>query len=49
MAMAMINPEAMETMFSAGYEPTQMLAVPLFHVSGCHAVFLTAFKAVERW
>jgi acyl-CoA synthetase (AMP-forming)/AMP-acid ligase II len=48
MAMAMINPEAMEAMFSTGFEPAQMLAVPLFHVSGCHAVFLTAFKAGRK-
>lgn len=48
MAMAMINPEAMEEMFAGGHEPTQMLAVPLFHVSGCHAVFLTAFKGGRR-
>ena len=48
MALAMINPEAMEAMMSTGYEPTQMLAVPLFHVSGCHAVFISAFKAGRR-
>ena len=47
-ALAMINPETMQAMMSTGYEPTQMLAVPLFHVSGCHAVFLTAFKAGRR-
>lgn len=47
-ALAMINPEAMEAMMSTGFEPTQMLAVPLFHVSGCHAVFISAFKAGRR-
>jgi acyl-CoA synthetase (AMP-forming)/AMP-acid ligase II len=48
MASAMINPEAIGHMLESGFEPTQMLAVPLFHVSGCHAVFLTAFKAGRK-
>lgn len=48
MASAMINPEAIGNMLESGFEPTQMLAVPLFHVSGCHAVFLTAFKAGRK-
>lgn len=48
MASAMINPEAIGRMMASGFEPTQMLAVPLFHVSGCHAVFLSALKAGRK-
>ena len=48
MASAMINPEAIGAMMASGLEPTQMLAVPLFHVSGCHAVFMTALKAGRK-
>jgi long-chain acyl-CoA synthetase len=48
MASAMINPEAIGNMLESGFEPTQMLVVPLFHVSGCHAVFLTALKAGRK-
>ncbi|MEH6551191.1 MAG: class I adenylate-forming enzyme family protein [Pseudomonadales bacterium] len=47
-AHAMSNPEALETLASKGYEPAQMLAVPLFHVSGCYAVFLLSLKAGRR-
>ncbi len=54
-ASAMINPEAIGHMQASGFAPTQLLAVPLFHVSGLHAVFLTCFKAgrkvvmMHRW
>lgn len=48
MASAMSNPESIGAMLGKGFEPTQMLAVPLFHVSGCHAVFLTALKAGRK-
>lgn len=47
-ASAMINPDTITAMMESGFEPTQMLAVPLFHVSGLHAVFLTAFKSGRR-
>lgn len=47
-ASAMINPEAIGAMMESGFEPVQMLAVPLFHVSGCHAVFLSALKAGRK-
>ncbi len=47
-ASAMINPDTITAMMESGFEPTQMLAVPLFHVSGLHAVFLTAFKGGRR-
>lgn len=48
MASAMINPEAIGAMLESGLEPTQMLAVPLFHVSGFYAVFLSALKAGRK-
>jgi long-chain acyl-CoA synthetase len=48
MASAMVNPEAIGAMMKKGFAPAQMLAVPLFHVSGCHAVFLTALRAGRR-
>jgi acyl-CoA synthetase (AMP-forming)/AMP-acid ligase II len=48
MASAMINPEAIGAMMNSGHEPTQLLAVPLFHVSGCHAVFLTGYRGGRR-
>jgi acyl-CoA synthetase (AMP-forming)/AMP-acid ligase II len=48
MASAMVNPEAIGAMMKKGYPPTQMLAVPLFHVSGCHAAFLAALRSGRR-
>ena len=48
MASAMINPEAIGAMMKKGFPPTQLLAVPLFHVSGCHAVFLCALRGGRR-
>jgi acyl-CoA synthetase (AMP-forming)/AMP-acid ligase II len=48
MASAMMNPETIGAMLESGFEPVQMLAVPLFHVSGLYAVFLTALKAGRR-
>ena len=48
MASAMINPEAIGAMMKKGFPPTQLLAVPLFHVSGCHAVFLTSLRGGRR-
>lgn len=47
-ASAMANPELVGNMMSKGYEPVQMLAVPLFHVSGLHAIFLTALRAGRK-
>jgi acyl-CoA synthetase (AMP-forming)/AMP-acid ligase II len=47
-AMAMINPAAIAAMQAVALPPVQMLAVPLFHVSGCHAVFLGALRAGRR-
>ena len=47
-AAAMTNGEAITAMLERGYEPTSLLAVPLFHVSGCHAQFLTNLRAGRR-
>ena len=44
----MTNGEAITAMLERGYEPTSLLAVPLFHVSGCHAQFLTNLRAGRR-
>ena len=48
MAAAMTNPETIGAMLERGFEPTSLLAVPLFHVSGCHAQFLTNLRAGRR-
>ena len=48
MASAMANPELIGAMLSKGLEPAQLLAVPLFHVSGLHAVFLNALRAGRK-
>ena len=47
-ACAMANPELVGAMLSKGFEPSQMLAVPLFHVSGLHAIFFTALRAGRK-
>ncbi|MFK7730117.1 MAG: class I adenylate-forming enzyme family protein [Pseudomonadales bacterium] len=47
-ASAMANPELIGKMMNKGFEPVQMLAVPLFHVSGLHAIFLTALRAGRK-
>ncbi len=47
-ASAMSNPELIGAMLSKGLEPVQLLAVPLFHVSGLHAVFLNALRAGRK-
>lgn len=52
---AMTSPGVVQAMQTAGYEPASLLALPLFHVSGCHAVLLlnlhTARKIVilHKW
>ncbi len=48
MASAMCNPDAIGAMLERGYAPTALLAVPLFHVSGCHAQFLAALRGGRR-
>ncbi len=47
-AAAMTNGELITTMLERGYEPTSLLAVPLFHVSGCHAQFLANLRGGRR-
>ena len=47
-ASAMSNPQAISRMMESGLPPTQLLAVPLFHVSGLHAAFLLAFKGGRK-
>lgn len=45
---AMANPKAVEIMMNSGFAPTSLLAVPLFHVSGCHAMFLLSLRGGRR-
>lgn len=47
-ASAMTNPEAIGKMLEKGYEPAGILAVPLFHISGCHAQFLLALRGGRK-
>ena len=47
-AAAICNGETITAMLERGFEPTALLAVPLFHVSGCHAQFLTALRGGRR-
>jgi long-chain acyl-CoA synthetase len=47
-AAAMTNGEAITAMLERGFEPTSLLAVPLFHVSGCHAQFLANIRGGRR-
>lgn len=44
-ASAMSDPEPIGKMLERGYPPKVLLAVPLFHVSGCHSVFLLSLRA----
>lgn len=48
MASAIANSDLIGRMLEKGFEPVQMLAVPLFHVSGLHAIFLTALRAGRK-
>jgi acyl-CoA synthetase (AMP-forming)/AMP-acid ligase II len=47
-AAGMCNGEAIGAMLERGFEPSSLLAVPLFHVSGCHAQFLTSLRGGRR-
>ena len=47
-AAAMSNGELIKAMLVRGFESTSLLAVPLFHVSGCHAQFLTNIRGGRR-
>lgn len=43
-AAAMSNPEVIGKMLEKGFEAKVLLAVPLFHVSGCYSVFLLSLR-----
>jgi long-chain acyl-CoA synthetase len=45
---AMSDPAGIEKMMSLGLEPATLLAVPLFHVSGCFAVFMLNLRAGRK-
>ncbi|MCR9106500.1 MAG: AMP-binding protein [Gammaproteobacteria bacterium] len=47
-AAAMTNGELIGAMLGGGFEPTALLAVPLFHVSGCHAQFFMNLRGGRR-
>ncbi|MFT6694453.1 MAG: long-chain acyl-CoA synthetase [Neolewinella sp.] len=47
-AMAMGNQESFKMVASKGFAPCTLMSVPLFHVSGCHATFLTAIRSGSR-
>ena len=45
---AMANPKTIEKMLGSGFEPSALLAVPLFHVSGCYSVFLLNLRGGRK-
>ena len=45
---AMSSPERIGVVINSGYAPTTFAAVPLFHVSGLHAQFLSALRGGRR-
>jgi len=45
---AMSSPERVGLVINSGFAPTTLAAVPLFHVSGLHAQFLSALRAGRR-
>lgn len=45
---AMANPETVEKMLGSGFVPSTLLAVPLFHVSGCHSVFMLSLRGGRK-
>lgn len=45
---AMSSPQRISGMLASGFAPTSLMAVPLFHVSGLHAQFLSAFRGGRR-
>lgn len=48
MAAAMSNGDSFAAMFEKGFAPAALLAIPLFHVSGCHSQFLTCLRGGRR-
>ncbi len=47
-AMAMCNMDKITAMLEKGHPPSSLLAVPLFHVSGCHAQLLLNLRGGRR-
>ena len=47
-AYAMSSPEAIGHMMSLGHPPAALLCLPLFHVSGCHSIFLLSLRAGRK-
>lgn len=47
-ASAMANPDTVGKMMTSGFEPSTLLAVPLFHVSGCYAVFMLNIRGGRK-
>ncbi|WP_249673356.1 class I adenylate-forming enzyme family protein [Pseudomonas abieticivorans] len=45
---AMSSPERVQVVIDSGLAPTNLMAVPLFHVSGLHAQFLLALRNGRR-
>lgn len=45
---AMVNPETVGNMMESGFEPSTLLTVPLFHVSGCYAVFMLNLRGGRK-
>ena len=46
---AVSSPERIQAVIDSGLAPTNLMAVPLFHVSGLHAQFLLALRSGRRW
>src|SRR5690625_6573839 len=45
---SMLNMETIQLMTRSGFEPAILLAVPLFHVSGLHALALLSLRAGRK-
>lgn len=45
---AMANSETVGKMMESGFEPSTLLTVPLFHVSGCYAVFMLNLRGGRK-
>ena len=48
MACAMTNPDSIQRMMAKGFDQAALLAVPLFHLSGLHSVFLLSLRAGRK-
>lgn len=45
---ALSSPQRISKVIASGFAPTSLMAVPLFHVSGLHAQFLSALRGGRR-